>query len=106
MKLNRQMKKLLNTVKKLDYPLVLKPTNASLGNGVVTNIQDDEGFLKALEYVRQDLGYGEVIVEQFVKGEEYRVYVIEDEVIAAYNRKPANITGDGVHTIEELLLKK
>ena len=89
--------------KTLNYPLVLKPTNASLGNGVVTNIQDDEGFLKALKYVRQDLGYGEVIVEQFIKGQEYRVYVIEDQVIGAYNRKPANIIADGVHTIEELI---
>lgn len=92
--------------KKLGYPLVLKPTNASLGNGVVTNIRSDEDFLRALHYVRRDLGYDEVIVEQFVKGKEYRVYVVGDKVIAAYNRVPANITGDGIHTIEELIRLK
>ncbi|MFD1020150.1 acylphosphatase [Thalassobacillus hwangdonensis] len=89
--------------KTLDYPLVLKPTNASLGNGVVTNIRSDEQFLKAINYVRHELNYDEVIVEQHVDGKEYRVYVVDDNVIAAYNRVPANIIGDGEHTIEELI---
>lgn len=88
---------------KLGFPLVLKPTNASLGNGVVTNIKNEQELRKAIEYVRHTLEYGEVIVEQYIKGEEYRVYVIEDQVIAAYNRKPANVMGDGIHTIEELI---
>ncbi|MFD2628880.1 acylphosphatase [Oceanobacillus kapialis] len=89
--------------KTLDYPLVLKPTNASLGNGVVTNIDSDEAFLKAIKYVRHDLEYPEVVVEQHVEGKEYRIYVVEDKVIAAYNRVPANIIGDGEHTIDELI---
>src|SRR5699024_6318590 len=63
----------------------------------------DEEFLKALHYVRHELEYPEVVVEQHVNGKEYRVYVVEDQVIAAYNRIPANIMGDGVHTIEELI---
>lgn len=89
--------------KSLDYPLVLKPTNASLGNGVVTNINSDEEFLKAIHYVRHELDYSEVIVEQHVEGKEYRLYVVDDHVVAAYNRVPANIIGDGEHTIEELI---
>ncbi len=94
---------IINYAKSLDFPLVLKPTNASLGNGVVTNIQNEEEFIKAVYYVRDELGYGEVVVEQHVQGEEYRVYVIEDQVVAAYNRVPANIIGDGTHNIEELI---
>ncbi|GGA64756.1 acylphosphatase [Ornithinibacillus halotolerans] len=87
----------------IPYPQVLKPTNASLGNGVVTNIRNEAEFRKALHYVRVELGYPEVIVEQHVAGKEYRVYVVGDQVIAAYNRVPANIMGDGTHTIEELI---
>ncbi|WP_374724686.1 acylphosphatase [Calidifontibacillus erzurumensis] len=87
----------------LDFPLVLKPTNGSMGNGVITDIENEEELRKALHYVRVELGYDSVILERFATGEEYRVYVIEDQVIAAYNRKPANVTGDGVHTIEELV---
>src|SRR5690625_4583862 len=89
--------------KTIGYPIVFKPTDASLGMGVVTNINSDEEFLEALQYVRHELDYDEVIVEQHVAGKEFRVYVIEDQVIAAYNRIPANITGDGIHTIEELI---
>ena len=87
----------------IDYPLVLKPTSGSLGNGVITNIKTEVALRKALKYVRIDLEYPDVIIEQFIPGEEYRVYVIENEVIAAYNRLPANITGDGVHTVEQLI---
>lgn len=94
---------IIEYAKTIDYPLVLKPTNASQGDGVVTNIQDRTGFLKALNYIRYDLEYDEVIVEQHVEGEEYRVYVVDDEVVAIYNRKPANIIGDGKHDIEELI---
>ena len=89
--------------KTIEFPIVFKPTNASLGDGVVTNINSNEEFLDALHYVRHDLEYGEVIVEQHVHGPEYRLYVVDDEVVAAYNRIPANITGDGIHTIEELI---
>ncbi|MCR6108170.1 acylphosphatase [Salipaludibacillus agaradhaerens] len=90
----------------LPYPLVLKPTNGSLGNGVVTNIKSEQALRKAIKYVRHTLGYKEVVLEQHVSGSEYRIYVIEDKVIAAYNRLPANIIGDGLHTIEELIALK
>lgn len=89
--------------KTIGYPIVCKPTDASLGAGVVTNIQNHEKFVRALHYVRHELGYDEVIVEQHVQGPEYRLYVVDQKVVAAYNRIPANITGDGVHTIEELI---
>ncbi|MFC4025025.1 acylphosphatase [Oceanobacillus longus] len=92
--------------KTLDYPLVLKPTNASLGNGVVTNINSDGEFIKALHYVRHELDYKEVVVEQHVSGKEYRIYVVNDKVIAAYNRVPANIIGDGMSDIEQLISMK
>ncbi len=94
---------ILDYSKTIQFPVVLKPTNGSLGNGVITNIKDQSTLKKALKYVRFDLEYPEVIVERFVPGEEYRVYVINDQVIAAYNRLPANITGDGIHTIEQLI---
>src|SRR5699024_8292817 len=92
--------------KKLGFPLVVKPTDGSLGWGVITNIRDERELLESLIYVREELEYDEVIVEQYIVGPEYRVYVIEDQVVAAYNRIPANITGDGKSTIEELIHMK
>src|SRR5699024_5493718 len=90
----------------IDYPLVFKPTNASLGDGVVTNIDDEDELREAIFYVREELGYPDAVLEQHVEGREFRVYVVHDKVVAAYNRIPANITGDGESTIEELIIEK
>lgn len=92
--------------KNLGFPLVVKPVDGSLGWGVVTNIRDEQELAESLEYVRGDLNYEAVIVEQYIVGPEYRLYVIEDQVVAAYNRIPANIVGNGKDTIEELIRLK
>src|SRR5690625_679523 len=99
-------KEIIEYSETLPFPLVCKPTDASLGMGVVTNINSKDEFIKALNYIRYELEYKEVIVEQHVHGKEYLLYVIDDKVVAAYNRIPANITGDGKHTIEELIKLK
>src|SRR5699024_6537913 len=39
-------------------------------------------------------------------GEEFRIYVIEDKVLGAMNRRPANITGDGIQTVRQLIHEK
>lgn len=97
---------IINYSSTLGFPLVLKPTDGSLGAGVMTNIMSEEELAKELVYVRQELEYGDVVIEQHVAGQEYRVYVVEDQVIAAYNRVPANIIGDGEHNIAELIQLK
>ena len=44
-----------------------------------------------------------VIVEQFVPGYDYRLLLIDFKLCAAALRTPASVTGDGVHTIRELI---
>ncbi|MBM7095815.1 ATP-grasp domain-containing protein [Bacillus sp. H-16] len=90
----------------LNFPIVLKPTNGNLGKGVIAGINTLEELSDSLKYVRGELGFKDVIVEEFVEGDEYRVYVVKGEVIAATNRVPANIIGDGVSTVKELIEKK
>lgn len=97
---------IIQACEEMVFPLVLKPTNGSMGNGVITNIMNLDDLSEGLVYVRQELGYPDVIIERFATGHEYRVYVIEDQVIGAYNRIPANVVGDGVHTIKELIKLK
>lgn len=94
---------ILSYARSVGFPLVLKPTDGSLGRGVVTNIPNEDVLKKALNYVRGELEYTNVLVEQHIPGEEYRIYVVGDQAVGAYNRIPANVTGDGVHTIEELI---
>lgn len=97
---------ILNYANQLGYPVVLKPTNANLGEGVIANIQNKGELEQALKQVRNDLGYQNIIVEKHIEGEEVRVYVINGKVIAAMKRIPAYIIGDGKHTIKELIALK
>lgn len=90
----------------LGYPLVLKPSNASGGQGVIANIKNIKEFREALQHVRHTLKFDDVIVEEFVKGEDYRVYVIDGKVVGIIGRKTAHVIGDGKSRIRRLLDKK
>src|SRR5699024_2687940 len=87
----------------IGFPLVIKPTFGSLGKGVKVNIRSKEELESAIGYVRNELGYSDVIAERYVEGEDIRIYVYGDNVLAATRRIPANVTGDGERTIEELI---
>lgn len=85
----------------LGLPLVTKPIDVSHGRGVSLN-------LTSLEQVRQ--GYeiasaynARVLVETHLPGKDYRVLVINNEVVAVAERVPAHVVGDGVHTIAQLV---
>jgi D-alanine-D-alanine ligase-like ATP-grasp enzyme/acylphosphatase len=93
-------------VSSLGYPLVLKPTDGSFGRGVVTNIKNKQDLEYALNYVRTELNIKNVIAEQYIPGEEYRIYVVGNQVVGAINRIPANIIGDGVSSIDMLVANK
>ena len=97
---------ILNSAKKLGFPLVIKPITGAGGRGVIANIKSEEDFSTALDYVKNDLNYKKIIIENHIEGKDYRVFVIGDKVIGAINRIPANVVGNGVSSIQELLDKK
>ncbi|WP_042143745.1 acylphosphatase [Paucisalibacillus sp. EB02] len=90
----------------LGYPVVLKPTDGSFGKGVIANITSSGELEYSLEYVRSDLNFRDVILERFVTGDDYRIYVVDDQVVGAIKRIPPNVTGDGVNTIRALIQLK
>lgn len=90
----------------LGYPLVIKPIDGSFGKGVVANITSEGELMHSLDYVRQELGYQDIIVEQYIPGDDLRLYVVEDKVVGAIKRIPPNIIGDGINSIEALIALK
>src|SRR5690625_1684007 len=90
-------------VEDIEYPVVLKPTDGSFGKGVITNISNVEELKNALAIVRTEQNIRNVMIEQHIPGEEYRVYVVGDQAVAAMNRIPANIIGDGNSSIRQLI---
>lgn len=89
----------------LGFPLVVKPTFGSLGKGVTTNINTETELRESIKHVR-DLGYGDLIVERHVSGEDLRIYVVGDQAIGVTKRMPANIVGDGNSAISKLIESK
>lgn len=86
--------------------VVVKPKSTNFGKGVIIlkNIQSQQDYKNAVE---QALTYDDsVLIEEFIPGKEYRFLVIGDEVAAILHRVPANVLGDAVHTIEELVNEK
>lgn len=84
-------------------PVVIKPksTNFGLGISIFPNGGSKEDLIKAVEFAfsKDDT----VLVEEFIKGKEFRFLVIGDKVSGILHRVPANVKGDGKHTIEELI---
>jgi len=88
----------------VDYigrPVVLKPQKGNQGKGVSTNLRDKGDIEKAFKYAK--MFDDSVIVEEFIKGKDYRVLVIDNKVAAVAQRLPAYVVGNGENSIEELI---
>ncbi len=86
--------------------IVIKPktTNFGKGVGILKKDRTQEEYQNA---VKQAFIYdSSVMIEEFIEGREYRFLVIGSEVPAILRRIPANIEGDGKHSIEELVVEK
>lgn len=97
-----------NIFDSLNKPLVLKVSRGTHGVGVAIGIKDLETYKKTVFNLltgTQSDDEGLLIQECFV-GEEYRIIVTREKVLAIMNRKPANVTGDGKNTIAELIKEK
>lgn len=89
------------TIKKIGYPIVLKPLDGNHGKGVSINVTNWEDALEGLAFAKK---YSRrVIVERFISGFDFRVLVIDNKMVAAAQRVPANIVGDGKQTIQQLI---
>jgi cyanophycin synthetase len=90
-----------SAVKSIGYPIVLKPVNGNHGRGITTNVRNWDDAIVAMIAAKKVSRA--VICEKFVTGFDYRLLVINYKLIAAAKRTPAAITGDGVHTVKELI---
>ncbi|MBL0032541.1 MAG: cyanophycin synthetase [Bacteroidetes bacterium] len=88
-------------VKRIGYPIVLKPVGGNHGRGATINVQNWEEAKEALALAKR-VSRG-VIVEKFITGYDYRLLVVNYKFIAGAKRTPALVTGDGVHTVQQLI---
>jgi cyanophycin synthetase len=86
----------------LGLPVVIKPRNGNQGRGVATDLATRGQIVDAFEIAARD-GDGEVLVERFAPGDDYRLLIVGGKLVAAARREPAQVRGDGVHTVAELV---
>jgi cyanophycin synthetase len=85
----------------MDAPVVVKPTDGNHGRGVTLDLTTEADVRAAYEVAAQ---HGrEVMVERYIPGEEHRLLVVGGQVVAAARGEAAWITGDGRHTVVELI---
>lgn len=91
----------VSAAQRIGYPVVTKPYNGNHGRGVSIGLTTPDdvtaGFLRAQEISNS------VIVESYITGHDHRMLVVNGELVAVSRREPGKVTGDGVHTIEELI---
>ena len=90
-----------NTIAKIGYPIVIKPLDGNHGKGASINVTNFEDAKAGLEHAKK---YSRrVIVEKFITGFDFRVLVIDNKIVAAAQRVPAHVVGNGKHSIEQLI---
>ncbi|RAL55546.1 hypothetical protein BSK20_04250 [SR1 bacterium human oral taxon HOT-345] len=93
----------LDFAKKNGYPLIFKPNDGSLGVGV-QKIFNQEQLLKALEDYNAS-NKGLYLLQQYIPGKDYRVIYLDGEILAAYERIPPKVVGNGISSIGQLIDK-
>ena len=83
--------------------IVIKPNSTNLGEAVT--VMTGDGNFKAFEQALVEAFTADeaVIIEEFIPGREFRFLVIDGKVTGVLHRMAANVTGDGKHTIRELV---
>ena len=85
------------------FPLVIKPIDGNHGRGITVDINNLEDALIAFNHAKESSKSGAIIVEKFITGDDYRLLVINNQLVAAAIRTPAHVIGNGKATVQELI---
>ena len=92
---------LLREAEFIGYPVVIKPQYGNKGKGVMLNLKNEKELIKAytsLLKITKD-----IIIEKYVKGNDYRICVVDYQVVAASLRVVPFVIGDGKSNIKALI---
>ncbi|NLC44675.1 MAG: cyanophycin synthetase [Clostridiales bacterium] len=87
--------------REIGFPIVIKPINGNQGKGVSLNIQSIDEIPDAFR-IAAEISEN-ILVEEYVKGNDYRVLVVGNQIAAVSLRVPAHVMADGKHTIAQLV---
>jgi cyanophycin synthetase len=91
----------VDALERIGPPVVVKPLDGRQGKGVSLNLTTPEEVAHAFHIAAEYSDH--VLVEELYTGRNYRVLVVGNRVVAASERFPCHVIGDGRHTIAELI---
>lgn len=99
----RRERSLEEACRYVGYPLVIKPIDGNHGRGITVNINNYDEALEAFRQAKESSRSGAIIVEKFITGDDYRLLVINNKLVAGAIRTPAHVVGNGKSTVQELI---
>ena len=99
----RNMRAAHRYAQKIGFPVIVKPNSGSQGDGV-EKVFTKGAFFSAMRRIfkRDHIA----LVQRALSGRDYRIVVLDNEVISAYERIPLSVVGDGRSTIRQLITRK
>lgn len=96
----------INQAKQIDQieipaPWVIKPANQTRGKNVIVKIKTRKKLKRVASQLLKKYRY--LIVEQFIRGSDFRLLMLENKLLGAVERIPPRIKGDGKQTIKQLI---
>ncbi|MEH1900716.1 ATP-binding protein [Nostoc sp.] len=99
-------KEALAAAKQIGYPVAVKPVVGHKGIGVTADVQDSKelvsAYNRALAAIPEDQ-LTRIIVEKSISGSDFRLLCVNGRFVAATERRPASVVGDGYLTLVELI---
>lgn len=103
------LKAALDVADRIGYPVAVKPVAGHKGIGVTAEVQNAEelefAFDRAVDAIPEEQAV-EVIVEKSIKGSDFRLLCVNGRFVAATERRPASVVGDGYSTIAQLIQRE
>lgn len=98
--------KALSVAERIGYPVAVKPVSGHKGIGVTADIQNAEelkfAYNRAVDAI-PDNQRVDIIVEESIKGSDFRLLCVKGRFVAATERRPASVIGNGQSTIAQLI---
>ena len=93
----------VGAAERIGYPVVVKPRWGARGENVFGNLREPQDVREAFNAAHIDHQWNDVLVQRHERGREFRIAVMDGEVVAVLEKVVAHVTGDGRHAIEELV---
>ncbi len=92
---------LLKEAESIGYPVVLKPQYGNKGKGVILNIKSENELVKSYNRILKKTK--DIIIEKYILGNDYRVCVVGDKVVAVSMRIAPFVIGNGKNNVKHLI---